>query len=114
MAFRRCELLPSVGVAGTIGVAGWVISSDSQGVSSINLTFENRFSLCNTLPRLDRLLDVPEAGTVSDVDAVEPLNLVKTDDSDMLLLRLSRSLERQLLNREGEPVMLPPPLEVTD
>ena len=58
--------------------------------------FENRFSLCDTLPRLDRLLAAPEDRAVSDVDAVEPLNPVKMDDDETLLLRLSWSLERQL------------------
>ena len=53
---------------------------------------------------------------VSDVDAVEPLNLVRADeddDDDTLLLRL----KRQLLHRERGSrrlVMLPTPLEVTD
>ena len=61
--------------------------------------FENRFSLCNALPRLDRLLVVPEDGAVSDVDVVEALD-VKMDDVDALLLRLNRSLELQVLDRD--------------
>jgi hypothetical protein len=60
---------------------------------------------------------VPEDEAVSEVDVVEPLNLVKTDDDDdTLLLRLNRSLERQLLNRDRGSwrVVLPLSSEVTD
>jgi hypothetical protein len=59
---------------------------------------------------------VPEDRAVSDVDAVEPLNLVRADeddDDDTLLLRL----KRQLLRRERGSrrlATLPTPLEVTD
>lgn len=60
---------------------------------------------------------MPEDGAVSDVDAVKPLNLVKMDDDDTLLLRLDWSLRRQLLDRERGSrrlVMLSSPLEFTD
>ena len=56
---------------------------------------------------------MPEDGAVSEVDVVEPLNLVKMDDDDPLL---NLSLERQILDRDRGSwrLLVEIPLEVTE
>jgi len=102
----------------SLAQAGWFRVDIRQRVACNSpWNFENRFSLCNTLPWLDRLLIVPDGRAVSEVVVVVPLDLVKTDDDEKSLLRLDRSLGYQVLGRDrGSWRVLPaaPPLEVTD